>query len=341
MRVNTVLKYVSFLLLLFFVACKTDQKQPTPEVTVPKTKKSIPVPKFNAENAYAHIEKQVSFGPRSPNSDGHAACKEYIIKELEALGIKISTQDFKATGWEGTPYNGTNIIGSFNPDNKERIILAAHWDTRFTADEDDDNNSASVQADDGGSGVGALLEMGRLLKENPIELGVDLIFYDMEDQGQRNGPEGSFVTWGLGAQYWSKNPHVAGYTAKYGILLDMVGAKGAQFPKENVNGIFKPNVTRRVHSLYSKVWKLAASMGRAEYFVDRTVNGGIDDHFFVNKIAEIPMIDIINKPNEENSMFGDHWHTHDDNMDVIDVATLKNVGQVVTAVVYKEEMGKF
>jgi len=336
------IKILSFLLLLGFVACKTDPKPSS--TTSPKSetvKKTIPIPKFNADNAYAHIEKQLSFGPRVPNSEGHKKCKAFIIAQLESHDIKVSTQDFDAEGYTGTLYKGTNIIGSFNPDNPNRIILAAHWDTRFTADADEDDNGPSLQADDGGSGVGVLLEMARILKEAPIELGVDLVFFDVEDQGQSDGDESTISTWGMGAQYWSKNPHVKGYTAKYGILLDMVGAKDAQFPKERVTGVFKPNIVRSVHQLYGKVWKLAKNMGRSDYFVERTVNGGIDDHFFVNLHAGIPMIDIINKPNTSDSSFGSHWHTQDDNMEVIDVATLKNVGQVVTAVVYQEEMGKF
>ena len=241
------LKISCYFFLLFLVACKTDQKSETPVKPKKSVKKSIPVPKFNGDNAYAHIEKQLSFGPRVPNSEGHAKCKAYIKSTLESNGIKIATQDFDAEGYTGTVYKGTNIIGRINPDNNNRIILAAHWDTRFMADQDDDNNGPSLQADDGGSGVGVLLEMAKLLTENSIDLGVDLIFFDVEDQGKSDGDESTIPTWGMGAQYWAKNPHIKGYQAKYGILLDMVGAKDAQFPKERVTGVFKPNIVRSVH----------------------------------------------------------------------------------------------
>ena len=40
--------------------------------------------------------------------------------------------------------------------------------------------------------------------------------------------------------------------------------------------------------------------------------------------------------NPENGGFGTYWHTHDDNMDAIDSATLKAVGQTVLEVIYSE-----
>ena len=336
-------KNIYYLLLIPFLlfSCKTDQKPDITEKIESKPKKTIKVPRFDANNAYKNIEAQVALGPRVPNSEAHENCKDWIVSSLETLDIEVVVQEFKAASYDGDPYLGKNIIGRYNPDNPERIILAAHWDTRFTADEDEDK-SASVQADDGGSGVGVLVELARLLKENPIDLGVDLIFFDLEDQGKsgRASDQNTVNTWGLGAQYWAKNPHVDNYKAKYGILMDMVGAKGATFPKENVNGVFSPNLNRKIHQLYKKVWTKAKGMGRGDFFVDRTVRGGIDDHYFVNALAAIPMIDIINKK-ESDSSFGPHWHTHDDNMDIIDPKTLGAVGQVVIAVVFAEEMGRF
>ena len=143
-------------------------------------------------------------------------------------------------------------------------------------------------------------------------------------------------TWALGAQHWSLNPHVAGYKANYGILLDMVGAKGARFQKEGYS-------MRYAGTIVNKIWKMAGRMGYGDYFSDTNFNGGItDDHFFVNTMAGIPMVDIINLQNAtEAHAFGVHWHTHDDNMEVINKRTLKAVGQVVLAVIYRESNGTF
>ena len=49
------------------------------------------------------------------------------------------------------------------------------------------------------------------------------------------------------------------------------------------------------------------------------------------------MIDIINRPITTETGFGAYWHTHDDDMDIIDARTLRAVGQVLLELIYKED----
>src|SRR5690606_33110813 len=147
--------------------------------------------------------------------------------------------------------------------------------------------------------------------------------------------------WCLGAQYWAKNPHTSNYKPRFGILLDMVGGTNAFFSKENVTGYYPPSHAESVHQLYTKVWNLANAMGKGRYFQNRTAGVVTDDHYFVNLIAGIPMIDIINRPPNSKTGFDTHWHTHDDDLGFIDKNTLGAVGQVVTAVVYRTAGGNF
>ena len=55
---------------------------------------------------------------------------------------------------------------------------------------------------------------------------------------------------------------------------------------------------------------------------------------YVNKYLNIPCIDIIQYEQGSESSFGSYWHTHNDNMDVIDKNTLKAVGQTVLEYIY-------
>jgi hypothetical protein len=301
------------------------------------------IPVFNRDSAYAFIEAQLAFGPRNPGSSGIKACRDWMVSKMESYGAEVIRQKFKAKIHDGNVFPSENLIGQFNPDNRNRIILAAHYDTRAIAEEDPNperRNEPIPGADDGGRGVGVLLEIARLIHEHQIDLGIDIILFDVEDQGTRNAeedPENS--SWCIGSQYWSKNLHKTNYKPRFGILLDMVGSQNAFFNKENVTGHYAHY--REVHVLYSKVWNLAAAMGKGRYFQNRTIAGIIDDHYFVNKIAGIPMIDIINKAPGEEQSFGAHWHTHDDDLAVIDKTTLAAVGQVVTAVVYRAAGGNF
>lgn len=316
-------------------------KQPTGTVQIDQPVADPNAPKvgnFSADTAFAYIEKQLAFGPRVPNTPAHKVTRDWLIQEFQRLGAKVTPQDFKATAYTGTELSGTNIIASYKPENPNRLILAAHWDSRHISDRDPDpaNQKKGVPAaDDGASGVAVLLEVARQLQANPIELGVDLILFDLEDYGDDNNEtEEGAAFWCLGSQHWSRNPHASDYRARYGILLDMVGAKGAQFLKEGTSMRYAPDKM-------NKVWQLAQAMGYSSYFRNEPTGGIIDDHYFVNQIAQIPMIDIINRPGGTESGFGPHWHTQNDNISIIDKNTLKAVGQVVLAVLYQDNAGIF
>ncbi len=322
---------------IYCSACKDDPSQaPTVEQKPPKKGGPVKVPRFTADSAYQYIAKQVSFGPRVPNTPPHTSTRNWLIQKLEAFGATVIAQDFTAKAYTGESLRGTNIIAQYNPGMKERVVLAAHWDTRHISDHDPDEankNKPVLGADDGGSGVGILLEVARQIHQTPIDLGVDIIFFDLEDYGQ-GGEDGPLESWCLGSQHWSRNPHSKRYRAQFGILLDMVGAKNARFTKDGTSMQFAPKVMR-------KVWKLAQGMGYGNWFVDVNTKPFVDDHYFVNTIAGIPMIDIINRPDGSASGFGHYWHTQADNMDVIDKRTLRAVGQTLLAVLYHQSKGTF
>ncbi|NDC42182.1 MAG: M28 family peptidase, partial [Chitinophagia bacterium] len=208
------------------------------------------------------------------------------------------------------------------------ILLLTHWDSRPWADEDiHDKETPIIAADDGGSGVGVLLEVARAVKTMPLpaEWGIDILLEDVEDYGRSQWGEQS---WCLGTQYWARHPHVAGYRAEFGILLDMVGAHGATFPMEGLSGQLAPEVQQFV-------WQAASRAGYSSYFPFQPGAGVTDDHLPVNKIAGIKTVDIINLTTNGTSTFAPHWHTHNDNMQVIDKATLKAVGQTLLQVIYE------
>jgi len=189
-----------------------------------------------------------------------------------------------------------------------------------------------MAANDGASGVAVMLEIARLLATDSLNKGVDFICFDAEDWGtpqwaESNGNDGD--TWALGAQYWSANPHRQGYTARFGILLDMVGGQGAQFYQEQVSKHFAADVVR-------KVWAAARTAGYGSYFPNDEGNAITDDHLPVNQKAGIPCIDIIPYyPDCEQSSFGPTWHTVNDDTNHIDKNTLQAVGQTLIQVLFE------
>ncbi len=327
------IKKLSLVLLasLFVFSCKTDSKpakSKQEEVSVTKRK----VPKFNTENTYASIEKQVSFGPRYPGTQAHRDLVDYLSAELEKYTDKVIRQDFKVSFLDEKNVDATNIIGIINPDKKKRLILSAHFDTRKVAEKDENKTMQDkpiLGADDGASGVAVILEIARLIKENGIDVGVDIVLFDAED----NGDSGEGTNWCLGAKHWSKTPHAKDYKAEFGILLDMVGAKNAEFGKEAYS--------KRYASKYlNSIWEMAAKMSYGNYFLDMDSGSVEDDHRYVIENLGIPMIDIINMSRANGRTgFGHYHHTHKDNLSIIDKNTLKAVGKVVTASVYNFSNG--
>jgi glutaminyl-peptide cyclotransferase len=328
------------LILLFgtfaLIGCDSAENGKTQKVVTDENEAPlVQAPEFNSDTAYALIAKQVAFGPRVPNTSAHYATGEWIIKKLREYGAEVQVQNFQMRAYDGKMLNLRNIIASYNPNVANRVLLAAHWDTRPFADKDDANpKTPSDGANDGASGVGVLLEIARTIheaKQNP-EIGVDMIFFDGEDYGQPDNSELPYQdnSWCLGSQYWSKNKHNPNYRANYGILLDMVGAEGAKFAREGTSMQYAKEIV-------NKVWKAGNRIGYSDYFKYVNAPAITDDHSYVNAWGNIRMIDIIEyNMNNPNDYFGPYHHRHSDNMDVISKNTLKAVGQTVLHVLYNE-----
>jgi len=324
-----------FLSLFFLASCgQSDSSQRKQATTTEAVAPHISVPDFNADSAYYFVEKQVLFGPRVPGSQAHAECADWLVQTLERFTTEVTVQDFRARVHTNQVLNGKNIIASFNPEKHRRILLAAHWDSRPYADHDPDpaNHQKPIDgANDGASGTGVLLEIARQLSMQNPPVGVDIILFDLEDYGppQDSQTYESTDMWGLGSQHWSKNPHIPRYTANFGILLDMVGAPDAKFPLEGFSMFYAPDITK-------KVWELAGRLGYGDLFTFEQGGYITDDHYFINRHARIPTINIIHlDPKSSNGTFYEYWHTIKDNMDQIDPRTLGIVGEVVLNVVYK------
>jgi len=315
---------------LLIIGCSTEPQQKTKPVSKPKVK--IEVTTFNADSAYEFVAKQVSFGPRVISSKGWENCAIWLEKKLKTYTPTVIVQESPITTYDGKHHTLKNIIAIFSPEKNNRVALFAHWDSRHIADHDTENqNKPILGANDGGSGVGVLIEMARQFNIKNPKIGVDIILFDAEDYGQ---PENSGFpvmqnSWCLGSQYWSKNPHKQNYFAQYGILLDMVGAKDATFRHEQISFYYGSNILQ-------KVWRKASRLGFGNHFVFENANQILDDHYYINTITGIPTIDIIEYDPATESNFNQHWHTHKDDMDNIDKSTLNAVGQTLLEVIYTE-----
>lgn len=303
-----------------------------------KPARTVNVPVFSGDSAYRFTERQVRFGPRIPNTPAHKTAGAYFISKFKEYGATVIVQEFEASTFDGQRLLLRNIIASYFPEKQKRILIAAHWDTRPFADKDKQKPNAKFEgANDGASGVAVLLEIARQLGENtPPGVGVDLILFDGEDWGEKENstkritpPAGWESWWCLGSQYWARNKHKRNYSAYYGILLDMVGAKDSHFFQEGYSAEYAPKIVE-------KVWNTASRLGHSSIFVRQKEASITDDHLYINEIAKIPMINITHF-DPGLGYFGDYHHTQKDNMTLISKETLSVVGNVVMNVIYYED----
>lgn len=315
------------LLAIAMAACKSNTKP----VAEPQ-----PVgPEFQSDSAYAHIARQCEFGARVMNTKAHDDCGQWIAAKFRSYGMEVELQTANLKAFDGTELRSTNIIAHHNPEAEARIIIASHWDSRPWADNDADSTKHRqpvMAANDGASGVGVMMELARLLQHaDSINIGIDFVCFDAEDYGAPYWAESQLDDEGfaLGAAYWAS--HLApNYKAMYGILLDMVGGQGAKFYQEGMSLHYAPDVVDRV-------WSAARGAGYGSFFPMEQGAMVTDDHVPVNQQAGIKMIDIINHyPNCPQSSFGPTWHTATDDLQHIDKATLKAVGQTLVQLIWTE-----
>lgn len=314
------IRYFSYLLCTIMLCACGGQKTST-----------VQRPSFSADSAYSYIEAQMNFGPRVPNGKAHTDCALYLMHQLRAFGAEVELQKGQMPDYAGRAQAIFNVIGHFNTNAPGKpILLCAHYDTRPWCDEEEEYENRFVNvpgANDGASGVGVLLEVARQIGDSNYMAArpVDIIFFDCEDGGTPAFYTGAQKenTWCLGSQLWAIENR---RDYQFGILLDMVGAPDAQFPREMYSMQYAENYLERI-------WRAANALGYGRYFVSQYSYPITDDHYYVNTLANIPCVDIIHYDMRNQTGFPEWWHTRQDDMRNIDKATLQAVGEVVMEVI--------
>jgi len=277
------------------------------------------IPEFDGTRAYRHLIRQTELGPRHPGSTGHDDARRLLVGELSQVAEVVQEQTFQYTDEDaGMTFDLTNIIASFLPDRRQRIMLGAHWDTRPRADRDPDplvREQPILGANDGASGVAVLLEIARLLHEYPPPVGVDIILFDGEDYGQ----EGDIDRYILGSTHFAAN--MGAYRPRFGIVIDMIGDSDLAIYKEHYSvALCSPVV--------DLVWNTADRLGLEAFHPD--VEYAVwDDHIPLLR-AGIPCVLVIDFDYR-------YWHTLEDTPDKCSQESLAIVGELLTHVIYGQE----
>src|SRR5438128_6107646 len=144
---------------------------------------------FSGDQALAHVQRLVDFGPRTPGSEAIEKSRAYIKRALQSSGWSVSEQAFT----ENTPRGQVrfvNLIARFGAGGKANklFLLCSHYDTKIF------DTFRFVGANDAGSSTGLLLELARVLAQQPdLAEKIELVFFAGEEALENfSDPDGTY-----------------------------------------------------------------------------------------------------------------------------------------------------
>ncbi len=267
---------------------------------------------FDGRRAFAHVAKQVSFGPRPSGSPAIAKLQEYIQSELSSYGCKLEADDFHAD----TPIGRLpmkNIVAKIPGEKPGVIVLATHYDTARSARDPRTGEvhpmPTFVGADDGGSSTGVMLELARLLCAKRGPYTVWITFFD----GEEAVHDWSDVDSRYGSRQMAARLSTSGDLKKIKafLLADIVGGRKAQFLRESSS----------TPALVDLIWDTSAKLGYSAIFLNDSSSAEDDHDSFLKR--GVPSVDVIG-----DFLNNGYWHTPQDALDKISPKVLAITGHV-------------
>jgi len=255
---------------------------------------------FDGKRAFAHVAKQVSFGPRPSGSPALAHLQEYLLWELKSYGCNVETDDFSADTPVGR-LRMKNILVKIPGEKPGVILLGTHYDTLLMED--------FVGADDAGSSTALMLELARLLCPQRGKYAVWIAFFDGEEAMKHWSDTDSRY----GSRQMAARLSTSGDIKKIRavLLADIVGGRNAQFLRESSS----------TPVLIDLVWNTAAKLGYSAIFRNDATSAEDDHDSFLKR--GVPAVDVIG-----DFVNNGYWHTVQDALDKISPRTLAIVGHV-------------
>ncbi|TWT57086.1 Peptidase family M28 [Thalassoglobus neptunius] len=273
---------------------------------------------INGQRAFGYLKQICDLGPRYSGSEGMEKQQELLQEHFSKLGGLVGFQDFDATHPQsGEPVRMRNLIVSWHPERRDRIIVCCHYDTRPFPDREPleiNRTKPFIGANDGGSGVALLMELGNHMAVLPNRLGIDFVFFDGEELVYKEGDKYFLGSEHFAQQYHDKPPRNHRYVK--GVLVDMIAQRELNVYYERNSLRYAPKVTR-------SIWATAKRVGATQFHA-RAKHEIRDDHLPLNQIAKIPTSVIIDFDYP-------YWHTRNDLPAACSPKSLYTVGLVVLA----------
>ena len=279
-------------------------------------------PTIDGELAQRYAQGNFDLGPRVFRTEGAAKSAEWIRKQaVELPGLLESGGQVRIVG--AGPVKNVEIIlpptvrnTAQEADGGDFIVIGAHHDTKMLFDAPD-----FAGANDGASGVGALLAMTCACVEHmqtrPLPCGIRFVFFDGEEALYQYTDNDGLVGSRAYVDMLRRDGLLERCRAM--VLLDMIGDRDLDF---EIAGNSTP-------ALAKLAVKAAGDLGHAKNVNPRRIEM-IDDHLpFLQ--AGIPALDLIDFNFGPDNRY---WHTKDDTMDKISADSIKTAADVALRVVW-------
>ncbi len=295
--------------------------------------------RVSGEKALARVAALVGFGPRPAGSEALEKSRQYLEKELTALGWVTRRQTFTTRTPKGQ-VEFTNLRARFGEEawqGKATGLLCSHYDTKAY------DSFEFVGANDAGSSTGLLVELARVLGERPeVASQIELVFFDGEEAFGTNitASDGLY-----GSKYYASQILLEKEKdrPRWGLLLDMVGdaelniRAGILIPRSSLRDLAKAqedgyviDIQRVESTLQHMARDLLSAAGDLDLrsYVGISPDYIVDDHIPLNVVAGIPTIDLIDFDYP-------HWHTPADTMDKLSAESLETTDRVTLLMLEK------
>jgi glutaminyl-peptide cyclotransferase len=264
----------------------------------------IPKP-YDANRAEKYLRVICDLGPRPSGSEAMEKQQKMLSDFFTNAGATVEMQGFDTRHpMTGEPVRMQNLIAKWYPERPKRFLLCAHYDTRPFPDRDPVNpRGVFVGANDGGSGVAAMMEMSHHMDRLPNDIGVDVVLFDGEELVYAERRDEYFLGSTFFARQYVLTPPPIRYQA--GILLDMIGDRELRI-------YYERNSWNYARELCKSVFETAEIL-KVDAFVPRIRHEVRDDHLPLNEIAKIPTIDLIDFDYPRPGVgVQQYWHTTKD-----------------------------
>jgi len=255
---------------------------------------------FDQRRAFEDLRAQVELGPRPAGSRANRRQTRFLARRLRAAGVS----DVKVQ----RPHR--NVVGLIPGSRPGIVVVGAHHDTK-------DAIPGFVGANDGASGVAAVLEIARSLPKPAPGPSVAFALFDAEEaRGDRpfevDGARGSKQYVRYAQRRRGRQGAAPVKEMRAMILLDLVGDCDLQIPRE-------ANSNRSLYELL-KGGPIRGTVGPIQ-----------DDHLPFAE-AGVPAVDLIDFTFGPGPSPGAYWHTTEDTLDKVCPKSLGVVGRAVLRV---------